>query len=82
MTKNGVPPVHRSAPCPTCGCPRGQLNGDFLRWDRKQRGLTLREVARRAGLSAAFVCDVELNRRNCPPKLARFYRIPKEARHA
>lgn len=59
--------------CPTCGGPRQRLNGAWLRQRRERVGLSLREVARRAGLSAPFVCDVELNRRNVNDRLLAVY---------
>lgn len=61
------------SPCPTCGTPKSIINGAWLRNERKTAGLTLREMARRLGLSAPFICDVELNRRNCSPKVRAAY---------
>jgi DNA-binding transcriptional regulator YiaG len=40
------------------------LNGAYLRARREARNLSLRNVARLAHLSAAFLSDVENNRRN------------------
>lgn len=37
--------------------------GDAIRYLREQRGLSLRELARRVGVSAPFLSDVERNRR-------------------
>ena len=41
--------------------------GKKLRAARIKRGLSLREVARRAKLSAPFISDIELGRRNPSP---------------
>jgi transcriptional regulator with XRE-family HTH domain len=38
--------------------------GEAVRFVRERRGLTLREVARRIGVSAPFLSDVEHNRRS------------------
>jgi transcriptional regulator with XRE-family HTH domain len=38
--------------------------GEAVRFLREQRGLTLRELARRIGVSAPFLSDVEHNRRS------------------
>ena len=37
--------------------------GDALRRERTKKGMTLRAVARRTGLSPAFLSDIELGRR-------------------
>jgi transcriptional regulator with XRE-family HTH domain len=37
--------------------------GEAIRYVREQRGLSLRELARRVGVSAPFLSDVERNRR-------------------
>jgi DNA-binding transcriptional regulator YiaG len=47
---------------------RGELHvvdPDYLRATRRAAGLSLREVARRCGISAAYLSDIELGRRNC-----------------
>lgn len=61
------------AACPTCGTPRSVINGRWLRHERELAGLTLREMAQRLGFSAAFLCDVEHDRRNCSPKVREAY---------
>jgi transcriptional regulator with XRE-family HTH domain len=38
--------------------------GEAVRYIREQRGVTLRELARRIGVSAPFLSDVEHNRRS------------------
>ena len=43
-----------------------QTFGGVIRAARQRKGLTLREVARRLGISAAYLSDMELNRRNPP----------------
>lgn len=63
----------RSEPCPHCGTPRSVVEGAWLRERRLRAGLTLRQMAERQGVSAAYVCDVEKNRRNCLPKMRAAY---------
>jgi transcriptional regulator with XRE-family HTH domain len=41
--------------------------GAYIRKLRKQKGLSLRELARQLNLSAPFVSDVELDRRRPKP---------------
>jgi ribosomal protein S14 len=59
--------------CCRCGTPQSVVNGAWLRLQRELAGLTLREAARRIGFSAAYLCDVEYNRRHCTPKVRTFY---------
>jgi hypothetical protein len=54
-----------SEPCRSCGTPQSVINGAWLRARRKAAQLTLREMARRLGFSAPYICDIELNRRHC-----------------
>lgn len=37
--------------------------GQAIRWARRARGLTLRQLAERLGVTAPFVCDIEHDRR-------------------
>lgn len=56
--------ITRRVPCSTCkGLGYREYNGDNLRFRRKNAGLGLRELARRGKVTAAYLCDVELNRR-------------------
>jgi predicted transcriptional regulator len=64
----------RKEPCPTCGHPRKRWNGAYLRSVREASDKSLRALARDAGLSASFVSDVELNRRNLNVALLQAYR--------
>ena len=41
--------------------------GDYLRFLRKNKNITLRKFAKRIGMYPTYLCDIELNRRN-PPK--------------
>ena len=59
--------------CPRCGTPETVLNGEWLRERRKNAGLTLKEMSRRVGVSAAYICDIEHNRRNCLPSMRDAY---------
>lgn len=59
-------------PCPRCNgkgrIPDPRVFGMAARVLRKSAGLSLREVARRMGFSAPYVCDLEYGRRqwtNC-----------------
>jgi len=65
------------SPCPTCGTPKSIVNGAWLRNERKKAGLSLREMARRLGVSAPFLCDVEFSRRNCSVKVRQAYEALK-----
>jgi transcriptional regulator with XRE-family HTH domain len=69
------PNLWTSGKCPSCGGAAKVLNGQWFRWFRLQRKESLREVARRGELSAAFVSDFELGRRNWSPRLAKAYSI-------
>ena len=63
-----LPPQLILKPCGHCGA-TGKvevINHAFLRFVRLQSQVSLRRMARRLGVSAAYVCDVELGRRNCP----------------
>lgn len=59
---------HRFVPCPKCAGTGRLINavvvGKQMREKRRQYGVSLREVARRMGLSAPYVSDLELGRRN------------------
>lgn len=59
--------------CQTCGASRAVLNGAWLRFVRQRAGLTLREFATRAGVSAPYISDIERNRRNCLPAMRARY---------
>ena len=63
----------RDEPCGQCGTPRSVVDGAWLRAKRREAGLTLREMARRLEFSAPYICDVELNRRNCTPEIRAAY---------
>ena len=57
-----------------------RYRGEDLRAARLRAGFSLRAFARNAGTSAAFICDVELNRRNCPERIAtRYRRLPRRS---
>lgn len=59
--------------CPTCGSPRTVVNGAWLRERREAAGLSLRALGARLGFSAVYLGDIELNRRNCTPKIREAY---------
>lgn len=66
-------PKFTDQPCPHCGTPRSVVNGAWLRERRKKAGYTLRDFAKRVGASAAYICDIEHNRRNCLPAMRDAY---------
>ena len=41
-----------------------RLNGDWIRNERKRRGLTLRELAKLIGTSAPYLSDIERGNRS------------------
>jgi len=47
---------------------RPQLDAELVIKARYKRGLTAAELARRAGLSKTFICDVEHGRRGGSPE--------------
>lgn len=47
-------------------------NPEWLKQRRKEMGFTLRELGKRIGFSAMYLCDIELGRRRCPEKLSNF----------
>lgn len=51
------------------------LTGDKYYCMRKEKSLSLREVARRMGISAAYLSDLERAKRNWNEKLAERYEI-------
>lgn len=60
-------------PCHYCGTPQAVTNGKWLRLEREIAGVTLREMARRLDFSAAYLCDIEKNRRRCSSKIRAAY---------
>lgn len=65
-------------PCHHCGGTGVEADplaiGKSMRELRIQRGLSLREVARRMGMSASFISDLERGNRHWGPKAATKYR--------
>lgn len=59
--------------CGHCGQTLKTLNGAWLKAKRKRVGLSLREVARRAGVSAAYLSDVENGNRHASPRAEAAY---------
>jgi predicted transcriptional regulator len=72
--------VHEHVTCPNCGGTGRQLvvSGKKLRALREAAGVSLRELAARAGLSPAYVSDLELGRRNCSPGRLESYLVALE----
>ena len=48
-------------------------NGEWLRTQRKQAGLSLRALGQRLHFSAPYLSDVERNRRGCTEKILAAY---------
>jgi transcriptional regulator with XRE-family HTH domain len=49
------------------------MNPAWLRWKRQRAELTLRAFADKAGVSAPYICDIELGRRTCLPEMRARY---------
>lgn len=60
--------------CPSCGAAKESIDGRSLRAARTVQAVSLRELARRVGFSAAYLSDVERNRRAVTPKVLDLYR--------
>jgi len=60
--------------CKFCLQIRKVVDGKELRVLRKKSGLSLREVARRVGISASYLCDIEHNKRLSPRGLVNFWK--------
>ena len=48
--------------------------GKAFRAKRQEKGLSLRDCAKKLGLSAAYISDVELGRRNANQTLIKFFK--------
>ena len=59
------------AHCSKCQAllPAGETNPDWVRHVRINAGVSLREMAKRIGISAAYMCDIENGRRKCPDRV-------------
>ena len=66
-------PKFKSESCSKCGSLHSVINGAWLRERRKRAGLTLRDFAKRVGVSAPYISDIEKNRRNCLPAMLDAY---------
>jgi len=64
-------------PCPRCDgtgrIPDDRALGQHMRVRRERTGLSLRDMAKRCGWSAAYVSDLELGRRSWGPKQTKRY---------
>lgn len=68
-------------PCPRCaGTGYQEWRGKNLRFQRQNAHISLREMARRGHFSAAYLCDVELNRRQATDRVLALYRSECHAR--
>jgi transcriptional regulator with XRE-family HTH domain len=50
--------------CPTCGTELDESLGTRIRNLRKTKRLSLRTLSEKSGISAGFLCDVELGKRS------------------
>lgn len=73
MSDRPEPLTYRSEACTKCQHPRDVVSGDWMRWKRERSRFGLRELAVRLGLSAAYLSDVERNKRNVTPALHESY---------
>jgi len=63
----------RTVTCSACKQTRTVVDGSVLRHRREHAHVTLRTLARRAGLSVSYLSDVELNRRNATDRVVSVY---------
>lgn len=68
-----TPAKFTDEPCPRCGTAQKVVNGAWLRHRRQTAGLSLRDMAKRLGLSAPYISDVELKRRHALPHIVKGY---------
>lgn len=68
------PYTMRGNTCPTCGTVREEIDGRSLRAAREVCRLSLRALARRVGLSATYLSQVERNQRHVTRKVLGLYR--------
>ena len=75
--------MSESRVCPRCGGSGKVMDdkkiGALMRDIRKKAGVSLRAVALQLGLSAAYVCDLELGRRGWNAEKRKKYREAVEA---
>lgn len=50
--------------CPTCGTELDDSLGTRIRAQRKLKKMSLRTLSEKSGVSAGFLCDVELGKRS------------------
>lgn len=60
--------------CKTCGGVDTVVDGAYLRWKRQRAGMTLRDLGKKLGVSAVYLSDIELNRRNRLPRVVEGYK--------
>lgn len=60
--------------CPSCGGAKESIDGRSMRAARTVQAVSLREMARRIGCSAAYPSEVERNKRAVTPKVLDLYR--------
>lgn len=70
-----IPPAFRGieTTCQHCGAPSVQFDGASLRERRMWAGVSMRALARRIGVSVAYLCDIEHNRRHRVPRIVEAY---------
>lgn len=71
-----LPPQTIPAHCTRCGSllPSGEYNPEWVRFTRLTAGVSMRELARRIGISAPYLSDIEHGRRKCPERVAQAVR--------
>jgi hypothetical protein len=62
-------------PCPCCSNNKKIINGQFLKYARKQAGLDQRTFGNliRPKVSSSYISDIERNRRDCPENIFEVY---------
>lgn len=66
-------PKFQDAPCSRCGTPLAVLNAAWLRQVRLSAKVSLCAFAEAAGVSSAYICDIEHGRRHCLPEMRARY---------
>lgn len=77
-----LPPQMIPACCTKCNAPlpSGEYNPEWVRFTRLNAGVSLRELARRIGISAPYLSDIEHGRRKCPERVAQAVSFGRSAR--
>lgn len=61
--------------CRSCKQLKKIVDGKELRKFRQEEKMSLRELGGKIGLTAAYLCDIEFNRRQAPRVLVNFWKV-------